>query len=316
MPLSKSTKKITLIISILLILFITILIIFRYEILNTTRRALPMPYRVSGMILLDINSNGEAWYVNPDNKQKYYLGNPDQAYTVMKELSITINEDNLNKYLKKSFPIKYSGKFIQDNQQENKIYYINVDDKKGYPIQNPDEAFALIQKMALGVRNGDSRWSIEKIEPNPNYNIEETFHEVIKIIDGDTIVVAINGVNEKIRLIGIDTPEIGDTHENNECFATQATNKAKKLLTNQKVKLEADSSQADRDTYNRLLRFVFLEDGTNFNELMIQEGFAYEYTYDKPYKYQKEFQETQQKAKIYKNGFWDDGVCDNKPHLE
>ena len=134
-------------------------------------------------------------------------------------------------------------------------------------------------------------------------------YEVSKVIDGDTINVFIDGKKETIRLIGIDSPENVDPRELVQCFGKEASNKAKEVLTGKKVSLEADPSQGERDKYDRLLRYVFLEDGTNFNKLMIAEGFAHEYTYNLPYKYRDEFIEAEKKASQEKLGFWADDAC-------
>ncbi len=131
-------------------------------------------------------------------------------------------------------------------------------------------------------------------------------YEVVKVVDGDTIDVSINGKTERIRLIGINTPETVDPRKPVECFGVEASNKAKELLSGKKVTLESDSSQGERDQYDRLLRYVFLEDATNINLQMIQSGYAYEYTYNLPYKYQKEFKEAQQQASVSKIGLWGD----------
>jgi len=74
------------------------------------------------------------------------------------------------------------------------------------------------------------------------------------------------------------------------------------------VLLESDASQDERDKYGRLLRYVFLEDGTNFNLLMIEGGYAYEYTYVVPYKYQAEFKKAQMQAEGSESGLWGE-VC-------
>jgi len=146
----------------------------------------------------------------------------------------------------------------------------------------------------------------KKISPT---DIPVIFYEVTKVIDGDTIDVLIDGKKENIRLIGIDSPEAVDPRKPVECFAKESSNKAKEILTGKRVFLEADPSQGERDKYNRLLRYVFLEDGVNFNKLMVEEGYAHEYTYDLPYKYQDEFIEAEKKAKQEKLGLWADDAC-------
>jgi micrococcal nuclease len=138
-------------------------------------------------------------------------------------------------------------------------------------------------------------------------------YQVVKIVDGDTITVSKDGKSKTLRLIGIDTPETVDPRKPVECFGLEASNKAKELLSGQQVRLEADPSQGELDKYQRTLRYVFLPDGTSFNKMMIERGYAYEYTYNLPYKYQAEFKEAEQAAKIAKRGLWADNACIEPP---
>lgn len=139
-----------------------------------------------------------------------------------------------------------------------------------------------------------------------------TLYNVVKVVDGDTIDVSINGETKRLRLIGINTPETVDPRTPVECFGKEASDKAKSLLTGKKVSLEADSTQGELDKYSRLLRYAFLEDGTNFNLYMIKEGYAYEYTYNTAYKYQKEFKEAQTYAKANNKGLWSSTTCNGE----
>jgi micrococcal nuclease len=140
--------------------------------------------------------------------------------------------------------------------------------------------------------------------------LEDGLFEVIKVVDGDTIKVNINGEEKTVRLIGINTPEVVDPRKTVECFGREASAKAKEILENKKVKLESDFSQDNYDRYGRLLRYVYLEDGLFFNEWMIENGYAFEYTYELPYQYQTEFKNAQRFAQDNKMGLWADGVCD------
>ena len=153
----------------------------------------------------------------------------------------------------------------------------------------------------------------EKSELDENKLQEENqteLYKVIKVVDGDTIDIEINNVSERLRLIGINTPEIVDPRKAVECFGKEASNKAKEILNNSNVRIEADDKSGNRGKYGRLLRYVFLEDGTNFNKLMISEGYAYEYSYDVSYKYQDEFKQAEKEAREAKKGLWANGVCD------
>lgn len=137
-----------------------------------------------------------------------------------------------------------------------------------------------------------------------------SLYPVVSVVDGDTLKISMDGATETIRLIGINTPETVDPRKSVECFGTEASNKAKSVLTGKKVSIETDVSQGERDKYGRLLAYVFLENGTNFNKMMISEGYAYEYTYNTPYKYQSEFKTAEADARNNKVGLWADGVCD------
>ena len=137
-------------------------------------------------------------------------------------------------------------------------------------------------------------------------------HDVVKVVDGDTIHIDINGKKETVRLIGINTPETVDPRRPVECFGKEASNKAKELLEGKKIRIETEQSQGERDKYGRLLGYVFREDGLFFNEYMISEGYAYEYTYNVPYKYQSEFRVVQKEAEANEHGLWAPGVCEKK----
>jgi micrococcal nuclease len=133
--------------------------------------------------------------------------------------------------------------------------------------------------------------------------------QVISVVDGDTIKVSIEGKTESIRLIGIDTPETVNPRSPVQCYGREASSKMKELVSGKTVYLEADPSQDDRDLYKRLLRFVFLLDETNVGLSMIKDGFAHEYTYDAPYKYQQDYLAAQENARTEKRGLWSD-VCE------
>ena len=133
---------------------------------------------------------------------------------------------------------------------------------------------------------------------------------VSRVVDGDTIEVTKNGIKEKVRLIGVNTPETVDPRKKVECFGKEASAYAKEILINQKVTVVPDSTQDTRDRYGRLLAYVYREDGLFVNKHMIAEGYGYEYTYKVPYLFQKEFKEAQLRAQTEGNGLWAEGLCE------
>jgi micrococcal nuclease len=142
--------------------------------------------------------------------------------------------------------------------------------------------------------------------------LDQKYYQVAKVVDGDTIDIIIDGQAERLRLIGINTPEVVDPRKTVECFGREASDNAKKLLVDTEVRIAADPTQDDRDKYGRLLRYVWRADGLFYNLEAIRDGFAYEYTYQFPYIYQKDFRAAQKYAQDNKLGLWADGACGEK----
>ena len=136
------------------------------------------------------------------------------------------------------------------------------------------------------------------------------YAKVLYVIDGDTVDVAVDGKKQRVRLLGIDAPEMGFENKKEMCFAGESRNKLLDFIDGNTVSIASDSTQQDRDAYNRILRYMYLPDGTFVNKQLIEEGYAYEYTYKElPYLYRQEFQEAQKKAQSEHIGIWKEGVC-------
>lgn len=123
---------------------------------------------------------------------------------------------------------------------------------------------------------------------------------VERVVDGDTIVVA---GGERVRYIGMDTPEMGAKPR--ECFADQATAKNVELVGGQEVALRRDVSERDR--YKRLLRYVYLLDGTFVNAALVQQGYATAATFPPDVKFSDYFVGLEREARSAGRGLW--GVC-------
>ncbi|MEK7059842.1 MAG: thermonuclease family protein [Patescibacteria group bacterium] len=131
-------------------------------------------------------------------------------------------------------------------------------------------------------------------------------YSVAHFVDGDTIAVNMNGKVEKVRLVGIDTPE---THKPNtpvQCYGPAAAAFTKNVIGSNHVRLVADSLSTDRDRYDRLLRYVYLPDGTNVNEKLVQNGYAFYYPYF-PFTKSEQFSFDQDRAMAAHKGIW--GNC-------
>lgn len=146
------------------------------------------------------------------------------------------------------------------------------------------------------------------VNEDQEHVIEDTFYEVQRIVDGDTVIIldenlTIDGSNKlvRIRALLIDTPEV---HNGTipEPFGPEASAYAKEILTNQKVRLEFDKEKLD--PYGRTLAYIYLEDGRMFNEMLLEQGLAKVVVYQPNNKYEEQFQAIERTAQEGKIGIW------------
>jgi len=137
-----------------------------------------------------------------------------------------------------------------------------------------------------------------------------------RVVDGDTIHALLAGSDEKVRIIGLDSPETNKPGTPVECFAREATAAAKRLLPiGTHIRLQADPTQDSRDRYGRLLAHVILPDGRLFAEVMIETGFATHYVYDNvPSIYADRLSAAQDRAISTKSGLWSPATCAGDGH--
>lgn len=139
---------------------------------------------------------------------------------------------------------------------------------------------------------------VPAMSPTPKIQIETV--RVIRVIDGDTI--EIEG-GQKIRYIGIDTPETVQSNELVVCNGVEASAKNSELVLNKLIRLEKDVS--DTDQYGRLLRYIWI-DNTLINEELVQEGYALASSYPPDVKYQERLNQAQREAREGSKGLWKD----------
>ncbi len=164
--------------------------------------------------------------------------------------------------------------------------------------------FLILFFQNLGKDKGNAGKHAELIQ-------KDILYRVIEVLDGDTFVANVNGNPVTVRLIGIDTPEVVDPRKPVQCYGVEASAKAKELLSGKDVYIEKEASKGNYDKYGRVLAYARFSDNTSYNEYMIKNGYAREYTFNKEkYKYQEEFNDAEAIAKKGKLGLW--GVCGAK----
>jgi micrococcal nuclease len=136
-----------------------------------------------------------------------------------------------------------------------------------------------------------------------------TLHgSVSRVVDGDTVhVLLASGRDERVRLIGIDTPEVG------QCFAARATAEARRLADGRDVVLKGDATQSTRDRYGRLLAYVWLPGGKDLGFQQLAAGVARVYVYDRPFQRLSAYRRAEQTGRRRTKSLWHCGTGGPKP---
>lgn len=126
---------------------------------------------------------------------------------------------------------------------------------------------------------------------------------VARVVDGDTIILS---PSNKVRLIGVDTPETVHPKKTVECYGKEAKEFTRSAVVGQKVRLVLDDANAvrrHRDRYGRTLGYVYLANGLMLNAELIRGGFAHAYTRF-PFRYLVEFRRLEDEARHRGVGLW------------
>jgi len=110
--------------------------------------------RLSGKILLQVENVGQAWYIDPETKERAFLGRPADAFKIMRELGLGISEDSYNSFNGYA-PSRLSGKILLRVEANGEAYYIFPDDLKMHYLGKPADAFDVMREKGLGITNAD-----------------------------------------------------------------------------------------------------------------------------------------------------------------
>jgi len=165
----------------------------------------------------------------------------------------------------------------------------------GYCSQCPDNQYCLNRNP----RRVPERERSSKAQPTK----KAEWRLVTRVVDGDTIIV---GAGERVRLIGVDTPETKHPNKPVEYYGREATRFTRKMVQGKRVRLEFDQANyylGHKDKYRRTLAYVFLQDGTFLNAEIIKRGYGFAYTRF-PFKYMDRFRRYEREAREQGRGLW------------
>jgi len=164
---------------------------------------------------------------------------------------------------------------------------------------------AILLALLVGAYILYARGAIKPVDAGKFMRSDVGSYKVLEFVDGDTLIVDMNGQAEIIRFIGIDTPETHKPDSPVECYGPDAAAYTKKRIGGSRVKLVADTLTTNRDRYERLLRYVYLPDGTNLNQELVRHGYAFAYAF--PFAKSRDFNLSMEQAQTARQGLW--GSC-------
>lgn len=145
---------------------------------------------------------------------------------------------------------------------------------------------------------------VKPVNPAALMKYEPGSYAIKTFVDGDTVIVDMGGVDETIRFIGVDTPE---THKPNtpvQCYGPLAAAYTKQRIGSGRIRLVSDRLTTNRDRYNRLLRYVVLDDGTYLNQELVAKGYGFAYSF--PFAQLRTYADTMERARQNHQGLWGD----------
>jgi micrococcal nuclease len=158
-------------------------------------------------------------------------------------------------------------------------------------------AFTALTSVAFTIRSPAAGAPQAQLPP-------EESGTVVRVIDGDTLDVDLAGGRERVRLLGVNTPERGSHERPAEYFARESTAYVRRVADHRRVVLRGDPGHENRDAYGRLLRYVYLPDGLCLNVELLRQGYARALT-RYPFTRSKEFRRYEREARDTRRGLWE-----------
>lgn len=182
------------------LLFFSIIVVFFSFAVSTPTFAATLSQRMSGRILLQVQQQGQAWYVNPKTLKRHSLGRPADALAVMRQVGVGVSNSDFDRFNGKA-PQRLAGTILLKVQDGGKAYYVHPQTLAFYSLGRPADALAVMRQVGLGIRDSD----LEKI---PNVVISRPDSGSGREIPGTVVTKPAPEpvASESFKFISVDSP--------------------------------------------------------------------------------------------------------------
>jgi uncharacterized protein YkwD len=226
-----STRMIRLPESIITSLLIAIII--SLTLLSAPTHALSLAQQLSGKILLQVEDNGEAWYVYPATNERFFMGRPNDAFDLMRNLGLGISNTNLDlipehtesKTGNMALREQLSGKILLQVEENGEAWYVSPDNLKRYYMGRPADAFGLMRSLGLGISTLNLisiPVALDSVIPDTQTNVTDGINTPGGLKDGQDAerVEVLNAINSERKSLGLQ--ELALSIELNRAAQNQA----------------------------------------------------------------------------------------------
>lgn len=232
---------------------------------------------MSGRILLDVESKGEAWYVDPIGLERHYLGRPTDAFNVMRTLALGVSEKDFQKIAQANtavtgdriFAKKLAGRIILRVERSGESWYVNPVNLKKYYLGRPSDAFSVMRQLGLGISRANLA-TIQKANKDDAANTFSSYkyRQKVETERGDFYADIVEIALSKLRL-----KVVTDTAGVEKCSSNCPTKTLYDYVANHKAFAAVNGSYFDTASrsgyyfapvYNTLSRRMMNEDQTKY----------------------------------------------------
>lgn len=175
--------------------------------LPTITQANDSESRLSGRILINVQKNGEAWYVNPTNHHRYFMGRPADAFGLMRTLGLGITNKDFDSF-NGTAPERLSGRILIKVEDSGRAYYVNPIDLNMIYLGTPADAFKVMRMYGLGITDNDLNQIV--IRENQRVSIADSaFNPATVTVEKGVMVTWTNNDNYAHTLISLNNFTLG-----------------------------------------------------------------------------------------------------------